>query len=128
MAADAIITYVSPTRNSRFDLRAHRRLLRSRLRRATPTVGVADPNRADANGNCWDNKGNQQTCNKGVAKAAEAEAEAAEAEAEVEADAAAAVAADAPVPPKVGAARFALVAVPYDRPLCRHRLRGGRRR
>ena len=66
MAADAIITYVSPTRNSRFDLRAHRRLLRSRLRRATPTVGVADPNRADANGNCWDNNGNQQTCNKGV--------------------------------------------------------------
>ena len=41
-----------------------------------------------------------------------------------------AVAAAAPVPPEVGAARFAPVAVPYDRPLTlrRHRLRGGRRR
>ena len=78
VATDAIITYVSPTRNSQFDLRAHRRLLRSRLRRtgwelpeanATDEGGeggtlvrVDDITWRDGNGRCWDDNGDEKPC------------------------------------------------------------------
>ena len=50
MAADAIITYVSPSRNSQFDLRSHRRLLRSHLRRATPAMNASEDGGGNGSG------------------------------------------------------------------------------